>query len=333
MGAAVTRWRRVRLLACGALAASAALGLAAPARAEGARYALVVSGASGSPQHAADHARWRETLVKALLGRLAFPADHVVVLQEGPPGEAGAATAASIRRAFRTLAARMGAGDLLLVVLIGHGTFDGVEAKFNLVGPDLEADEWRALADLVPGRLVFVNTASASAPFLSRLAGPRRVVITATATPAQNYDTVFPEFFTRAFEADESDLDKDGRVSIGEAFAYASSRVRRWYLERGQLATERALLDDTGDGAGKEAGELGDDGAVASRWFLDAGPLADPSSDPALSELLARRDALETALDELRRKREFMPAADYARELERLLVEHARVSRRIRNRS
>lgn len=328
------RWRGVCRLACGAVAAGAALAVtAAPARAEGARYALVVSGASGSAQHAADHARWREALVNALRGRLAFPPDHVVVLQEGPPAEAGTATAAAVRRAFRALAARMSARDLLLVVLIGHGTFDGVEAKFNLVGPDLEADEWRALADLVPGRLVFVNTASSSAPFLPRLAGPRRVVITATATPAQQYDTVFPEFFTKAFETDESDLDKDGRVSIGEAFAYASSRVRRWYLERGQLATERALLDDTGDGAGKEAGELGDDGAVASRWFLDAGPAVDASSDPALSELLARRDALETALDELRRKREFMPPADYARELEQLLIEHARVSRRIRNRS
>lgn len=298
-----------------------------------ARFALVVAGASGSPQHATVLAQRRDALAGALVGPLGVPPDHVVVLGDGPPSAPSSATREHVQRAVQDLAARMAAADTLLVVLIGHGTDDGVDAKFNLVGPDLEAEEWRRLLQPVPGRLVFVNTSSASAAFLARIAGPGRVVITATDTPVQKYDTVFADYFAGAFTAPDADLDKDARVSIGEAFAFASARVKKYYADRGQLATERAVLDDTGDGKGKEAGAPGDDGALASRTFLDAGPEATASTDPAVSELLARRDALEATLEELRRKKEFMPADDYERELERVLVEHARVSRRIRSRS
>jgi hypothetical protein len=294
------------------------------------RYALVVRGVAGSPAHAERQAAWGATLVEALVARLEVPAAHVRVLQPEPAPAGALATAATLRAALGDLRGRIRPGDLLLVVLLGHGTFDGVDAKFNLVGPDLEAAEWRALLAGVPGRVVFVNTTSASAPFLARLAAPGRVVITATDSPAQRFDTVFPEFFAEAFGGEESDLDKDGRVSIGEAFAHASRRTRRWYEQQGRLPTERAVLDDTGDGVGKEAGAVGPDGAVAARVFLDGGDQPALRRDPAVSELIARRDVLEGAVEDLKRKRAFMPAADYARELERLLVDLARTSRRIR---
>ena len=194
-----------------------------------------------------------------------------------------------MKEALTRLAREVGRDDLLFVLLIGHGTFDGIDAKFNLVGPDLEAAEWRALLAPVAGQVVFVNAAAASAPFLTRLAGPRRVVITATDTPAQKFDTRFAEAFVAAFTDAGADLDKDGRVSIGEAFTYGSTRTKRWYEQRGQLSTERAMLDDTGDGVGKEAGTLGADGSMASRLFLDPGPDAALSKDPAA--LRARRPA------------------------------------------
>jgi hypothetical protein len=315
-----------------AVLAAGAAALAAPAGATE-RYALVVTGVAGSPQHAATHAKRRDALVKALTGPLAVPAANIVVLEEGPPGAPRSATREHVAAAVSDLTGKVKAGDVLLVVLLGHGTDDGVAAKFNLVGPDLEADEWRTLLQPVRGRLVFVNTTAASVSFLPRLSGPGRIVITATDSPAQQYDTVFADYFAPAFTTPEADLDKDGRVSIGEAFAFASASVKKFYADRGQLATERAVLDDDGDGRGKEAGTPGADGALASRTFIDAGPEVAASRDTALSELLARRDALETALDELKRKKEFMPPEDYARELERLLVEHARLSRRIRSRS
>jgi len=297
------------------------------------RFVLVVAGAAGSPKVHQDHARWVDTLEKALVGPFGIPADHVIVLRDAPADDAGAATAEHVKAAIGRLRERLDRDDMFCVVLIGHGTYDGVDAKFNLVGPDLEAADWKRLLDTLPGQQVVINTAGASFPFLQRLAAQRRVVVTATGSPAQRYDTVFPQFFVASLEDPEADLDKDGRVSIGEAFTYASTRTRRWYEQRGQLPTERALLDDNGDGSGKEAGVPGPDGSVASRLFQDAGPEAGRSSDPALSELIARRDAIEGAIEELKRKRTFMPPGDYEKELERLLIDMARVSRQVRARS
>ena len=105
--------------------------------------------------------------------------------------------------------------DQLLVLLIGHGTsLDGDEAKFNLVGPDLSATEWADLLKPIAGRVVFVNTTGASFPFLRKLAGRNRVVLTATDAAAQQFETVFPEFFVKAFDDPAADLDKNNRVSI-----------------------------------------------------------------------------------------------------------------------
>ena len=157
---------------------------------------------------------------------------------------------------------------MLFVVLIGHGTDDGVDARFNLVGPDLSAAEWRRLLDALPGRTVFVNTTASSLPFVRRLARDGRVVIAATAAPAQRYDTVFPRFFVEAVGATGSDADKDGRVSVWEAFVSASAQVRRWYQQEGRLATERAVLDDSGDGIGGDADRPGDDGGTRGQPVL-----------------------------------------------------------------
>ena len=189
----------------------------------------------------------------ALRGQPGFREDHLLVLAEAAGPGVGCASREGVRRAVRELVARMDEESVLFVVLLGHGTYDGDEAKFNLVGPDLAASEWAELVAAAPGRLVFVNTTAASAPFIAALAQPGRIVITATESPVQRYATVFPEFMIRAFVDAASDLDRNGRVSVWEAFAYASAGVRRWYQERGRLATERAILDDTGDGQGIEA--------------------------------------------------------------------------------
>ncbi len=240
------------------------------------------------------------------------------------------ATKENVESAFAKLTRNMKRDDVLLVVLFGHSTFDGVDAKFNLVGPDLEAADWQRLVSAIQGRVIFVNTTGASAPFMQRLSGPGRILITATDNPAQKYDTIFPEFFSQAFSTPEADLDKDGRVSIWEAFAFASAKVKTYYRQRGQLSVERPVLDDTGDGVGKESGELGPDGAVASRTFLDAGgdPVAENS--PALSEMINRRNTLEGEFDELKRRREFMPAGDYEKQRDMLLIDIARISHQIR---
>jgi chorismate mutase len=267
--------------------------------------------------------------VTALLEKLGFDDTKVLTLFDGADPNR-AATAAGVRRSIDAVRSKMQPDDILLVLLIGHGSFDGSEAKFNLVGPDLSSAEWAALLKPLPGQVVFVNTTAASFPFLEHLAGPRRVVITATDSVAQRFDTVFPEYFVRALTDSNADLDKNGRVSIWEAFAAASMGVRRYYTQRGQLATERALIDDNGDGVGRETGGEGTDGSFSSRLYLDPDLPGAAPTDEELLRLLQKRAALQIDVDELKQRRQLMTPAEYEKEFERVMVALATVSRDIR---
>jgi len=296
------------------------------------RFVLVVAGASGGDEYAVQYGDWTDAFVRTLTGTLALDPAHVTVLTDTATA-ASASTAANVRRAIDGIRQRMKAPDLLFVLLIGHGTFDGVDAKFNLVGPDLESSEWATLLDPLPGRVVIVNTTAGSFPFIERLSGPRRIVITATDSMAQRFDTAFAEYFIRAFDDESGDLDRTGRISIWEAFASASAGVRRHYQQRGQLATERSLLDDNGDGVGSSASEQGEDGALAGRTYLQEAPPGAQPTDDALLKLLQRKALLEAELEELKIRRKFLPAEEYAKEFERIITEYARVSSEIRRRT
>ena len=210
--------------------------------------------------------------------------------------------------------------------------YDGVDAKFNLVGPDLESAEWASLVEGLPGRIVLVNTSSASFPFIERVTGERRIVITATDSVAQRFDTIFPDYFIKAFEDEQADLDKNGRVSIWEAFTAAAGGVRRHYQQRGQLATERPLLDDNGDGRGRDAVEAGNDGSAASRTYLDQQTANAAPTDDVLLDLLQKRAVIEGEIDELKLRRSFMQPPEYQKEFERLMIELSRIGRAVRER-
>ncbi len=248
------------------------------------------------------------------------------------PDPSTASTAANVRQHLATIRRAMTRDDLLFIVLIGHGTYDGVDAKFNLVGADLESAQWAELVEGLPGRVVVVNTSSASFPFIERLTGERRVVITATDSVAQRFDTVFPDYFIKALRSDASDIDKNDRISIWEAFTAATGEVRRHYQRRGQLSTERALLDDNGDGVGRDAGGNGEDGSLSSHVYLDAPLPGARPTDEVLLKLLQKRAALEADLDELKVRRSFLQPAEYQQEFERLMIELARVNQDIRAR-
>lgn len=306
-------------------------GLTTPAHAQQ-RFAVIISGATGGEDYAAQYMAWTNDLAQALSGRLAFAAENVTVLAESDAA-GNASTAENVRRTLTALRQRMKRDDLLFILMIGHGTFDGTDAKFNLVGRDLESSEWASLLQPLPGTVVVVNTTAGSFPFLERLSGPRRIVITATDSVAQRFDTVFPEYFIKAFLDDAADLDKNGRISMWEAFAFAGTGVRRHYQQRGLLATERSLLDDNGDGVGKGAADKGPDGAHASRTYLDENLPGAAPTDEELLKLLQRKSLLEAELDELKIRRAFLPAEEYAREFERIIVEFSRVSRDIRLRA
>jgi hypothetical protein len=304
--------------------------LAAAAEA-GERYALIVSGASGGEKYATQQQKWRDDLAAALRNTFVFAEANVVALAE-EGATTSKATADNVKRLLGDLRRRLTKEDLLLVVLIGHGTFDGESAKFNLVGPDLTAPEWKGLLDGIPGRVVVVNTTESSYPFLEELSQRGRVIVTATDSVAQRFATVFPEHFVRAISDLSSDFDKNGRVSVWEAFAAASAAVKDYYEQRGQLSTERPVLDDNGDKVGREAQAPGPDGTLARTTYLDAEP-GTITADVALAGLQRRRAALEAQLEELKAKKDSLAGPDYESQLERVLIELARVARQIRTRS
>ena len=295
------------------------------------RYAVIVSGAAGGEKYALQQEMWRDNLAAALKTGFAFSDANLVVLDEESSGTSRA-TADNLRRLLADLRRRMTRDDTLFLMFIGHGTFDGVDAKFNLVGPDLSAAEWQGLLDGLPGRLVVVNTTESSFPFLEQLSQRGRVVITATDSAAQRFATVFPRYFVESLANPASDLDKNGRVSIWEAFAAASTAVKQYYDQRGQLSTERPLLDDDGDKVGREAEAPGQDGRLARTIYLDPEP-GSVSADAELAALERQRTALESQLEELKARKDSMAPSEYEARLENILVEIARLAQQIRQRS
>jgi hypothetical protein len=315
------------------LAGLAVTGLPTAAAAQSARYAMIVQGASGEDQYAAQHRRWVDSLVKIFRDRFKYDPAHLIVLTEKPGAGEERSTAEGVRASLGRLAKSLTASDQLVIILIGHGSGQGSDLKFNLIGPDLSVAEWATALSAIPGRLAMVNTASASFPFIGALAGPGRVVITATNTNAQRYHTVFPEGFVEALSSDAADVDKNARISLLEAFTYANRLVTQHYERAGNLlATETAALDDDGDGKPRTGTATGPDGNVAGLTFLDAAVVA-TSADPEVQKLLARQQVLTEQVDDLRRRQGSMPAAQYEAELEKLLTELAVVSRDIRTRT
>ncbi len=303
----------------------------------GERYAVVITGASGGDAYAKKYVTWRVSFVETLRGKFKYQPDRILVLAETQSDGVQQATSANVRRVFADLRRKLTKDDQLLVLLIGHGSAlagaDGDDGKFNLVGPDLSASEWSDLIRPVPGRVVFVNTSSASFPFLKKLAGRGRIVLTSTDSPLQQFETVFPEFFLKAFDDASADLDKNGRVSMWEAFTYASAGVQLWYEQKGQLPTERPLLDDTGAGVGREAQNPGTDGASARITYLEPEAAVALPTDSGQATLFKRRLELEAQLEELKARKESTPADQYDAELERIVLEIARISAQIRAKS
>lgn len=320
--------------ACHALLAVCLGAASVRSAAAGDRYALVVTGASGGPPYSEQYDAWRSSFVRVLEQTFAYPRDRILVLAEKEGDGVRQANRENVRRAVEVIRRAATKDDVVLILLMGHGTSENEEAKFNLVGPDLSAREWDALLRPIAARLVFVDAASGSFPFLQELSGRGRIVLTANDSAAQQFETVFPGFFIGAFDDAEADFDRNGKVSIWEAFASAAGGVRRWFQERGQLATERPMLDDNGDGIGRDAEAVaGLDGTLAQITYLQPdAPIVD-TGDPELTRLRRRRAEVESELERLRANKTNLSADEYDATLERLLLELARIDRQLRSRS
>ena len=316
------------------------------AQSTGATYLLVVSGAGGEPAYKEQFFSLGARLASAATARLGVPAANVTFLAEDSvraPAR-GRSSRAGLERALADLAARARADDRLVVVLIGHGSATGGVPRFNLPGPDVSAAELKAmLAPFNARTIAVVNTSSASGDWVQVLSGPGRVVIAATRTGYEGNATTFPRHFVDALAGDVADVDKDGAVSLLEAFDYAKREVARAYEADNRLLTEHAILDDDGDGKGtnQPANRGEGDGALARRVAFRAGASAAAvaaaatsatASDATLRALYASRDSIQRRVESLRGRKATMPEAQYDRELEPLMVALARTSRAIRER-
>lgn len=224
----------------------------------------------------------------------------------------------------------------LWLVLIGHGTFDGRSAKFNLRGPDVSATELADWLRTFERPLVIVNCASSSGPFINGLSEKDRIVITATKSGFEMNFARFGDYISAAVVDSAADLDKDGQTSLLEAFLLASANVREFYQQEARLATEQALLDDNGDARGtpatffrgihavrkaKEGAAL--DGSRAHQVVLVPNDV-ERTMPP---EVRARRDELEGKIQDLRQQKDNLNEDDYYTQLEPVLVEFARLYR------
>jgi len=290
------------------------------------RSLVLVIGASGEPEYGEQFSNWADLWKEAAAkGGLQT---YVIGEAKDKPDE-------DLQRLLKILTNEVAraAGELWLV-FIGHGTFDGRSAKFNLRGPDISAVDLAAALKPCRRPLVVVQCASASGPFLNALSGPGRVIITATRSGYEVNATRFGGYLASAIADPAADLDKDGQTSLLEAYLAASREVERFYKEQGRLMTEHALLDDNGDGLGTPA-----------EWFRGTRAVKSPSDGKSVDgvrahqiflvpgdverqlppKVRARRDELEQKLSALRSQKAKLNEDDYYHRLEGILLEMARL--------
>ena len=288
-------------------------------------HLLIVVGLAGDPEHGELFKKWGTTLADTATQKLGVAKDHVTLLTDA------AATRDGVVKAFGALAAAE-ADDTVVIVLFGHGTYANKTAKFNLTGPDMTPQDFEPLlARLKSKRVVFVNTASASAPFVEALSGPGRVVVAATRTGGEMFATLFGGPFVEAFSNESADSDHDGKISILEAFDYARKTVAASYQREGLLPTEHAILDDNGDKEGSiEPGREAKDGQSAA--VLAIGSLRQQAlpADEKVRALYAERSQIERRIEALKLLKSGMDPAKYESELEKLATDLALKTRQIR---
>jgi hypothetical protein len=276
--------------------------------ASGETYTLIIAGLGGEPQYEQRFTEQAESIAQSARA-LAETEDQVIKLVGAD------ANLTRIREALAILAKNAQASDIVTLVLIGHGSFDGEEYRFNIPGSDITGSELRKLLSAVPAReQLIVNTTSASGATIEQWAQPGRVVITATKSGGERTATRFAQYWAEGLKGATADTNRDEVVSASEAFDYASRQVAAAFKADVSMATEHARI---------EGGALAANLAVARRGS------AVLSNDPAVRALVARRAGLEQQLQSVKDQRSTLPQAQYYDELERVLVQFARLQQEI----
>jgi hypothetical protein len=281
-------------------------------------YYVIVAGLGGEPDYEQRFTAAATDLDRVL--RSAGPAVHVDTLKGAQ------ATAVGFRETIDRVATEASPDDDFALILIGHGSFDGAEYKFNLVGPDLTAAEIAEMCNRIrAGRQLIVDTTSASGGALQAFERPGRAVIAATKSGTEKNATVFARYWVEALEDPSADTDKSDSVSAMEAFRYATEKTAAFYEAEKRLATEHAVFNDLGHGEPvREAGN-GQGMMLSSFMLLRLGTTQLAANNPAKRALLDKKEALEQKIDILKYQKAAMDPADYKKQLMDALLELAKV--------
>jgi hypothetical protein len=283
--------------------------VAAASPAFGATYILTVAGLGGEPDYEQRFTMLATDTDKIL--RAGGQTDRIVETLKGAD-----ATRAKVEAALNRIASQAKPQDAFVLMMIGHGTFDGTEYKFNLPGPDLSATELAGLLNKIPaGRQLVVDMTSSSGGAASVLKKENRTVITATKSGMEKNATVFARYWVEALRDPAADVDKNETISALEAFQYAEKKTAQFYSEQKRLATEHPQIDDQQRAAAFPLLKFGSASAVVT--------------DPAKRELIAKKDDIENKIDALKYQKSLMAPDDYKKQLTGLLLELARAQEAI----
>lgn len=287
-----------------------------------ATYYVTIGGLGGEPEFEQRFDSWAKEIDKLVKSA----PDAKVETFSG-----ASATRASLRAALERIARDAAPRDALVLMLVGHGAFDGLDYKMNLPGPDVTAGEIAALLDKVKARQLVVNMTSCGGGSIAALRKSDRVVVSATKTGTEKNATVFARYWIEALRDPAADTDKNETVSALEAFKYAENKTAKFYETQKRLATEHAVLEDTGRGEGVKApsAENGEGLAASTFPLLRLGAAAKAAADPAKRALLARREDLEQQIDRLKYQKAAIPANEYRKQLAALLLDLARTQQEL----
>ena len=263
-------------------------------------YVLTVAGLGGEPDY-----EQRFTMLANDTDKLLKEGatDRVVETLKGAD-----ATKAKMEASLTRIASQAKPADAFVLMMIGHGTFDGTEYKFNLPGPDISGTELASLMNKIPaGRQLVVDMTSASGGAIAAFKKDNRTVITATKSGMEKNATVFARYWVEALRDRSADVDKNETISALEAFQYADKKTAGFYTEQKRLATEHPQIDDQQ--------------RAASFPLLRFGSAASVANDPAKKDLVAKREDIENKIDALKYQKSLMAPADYTKQLTALLIE------------
>ena len=290
----------------------------------GATYYLTVSGLGGEPEYEQRFTALARDLDKIFKSSGGDARVYTLTGNE--------ASRARLTETLGLISSQAKPQDDLVLILIGHGSFDGVEYKFNLVGPDISAEELARLCDRVPAkRQLIVNTSSASGGSIPALERPGRAVIAATKSGTEKNATIFCRYWAEALHDPDADVDKNETISALEAFQYANRKTAAYYESEKRLATEHAVFEDTGKGEAVRAAssDSGEGLMLSSFTLVRFGAAERAANDPAKRALLAKKEELERQVDTLKYQKAAMSEEDYKKQLTAALVELARIQQEL----